>query len=149
MAPGVTLTPFYAVEAAKLRSDGFNETALAGAGLFALNVRGQTASSVPMFFGARLAGDIDIGNGMRLRPSIQAAYVPEFAPVRNQFAGLANLPGATFLTDGARPARSSAQVKAGAELAVLENVAISASFDGEFSNRANTYAGKGAVRVSW
>ena len=144
-----TLTPFYAVEAAKLRSDGFNETAIAGAGLFALNVRGQTASSVPMFFGARLAGEIDIGNGMRLRPSVQAAFVAEFAPVRNQVAGLINLPGATFLTDGARPARSSAQVKAGAELAVLENVAVSANFDGEFSNRSNTYAGKGAVKVSW
>ena len=106
MAPGVTLTPFYAVEAAKLRSDGFNETAIAGAGLFALNVRGQTASSVPMFFGARLTGDMDIGNGMRFRPSIQLAYVPELAPVRNQVAGLVNLPGAVFLTDGARPARS-------------------------------------------
>ena len=150
VAPGVaTLTPFYAVEAAKLRSDGFNETAIAGAGLFALNVRGQTASSVPMFFGVRLTGDMDIGNGMRLRPSIQAAYVPEFAPVRNQVAGLVNLPGATFLTDGARPARSSAQVKAGAELAVLDNVAISANFDGEFSNRSNTYAGKGAIKVRW
>ena len=149
MAPGVTLTPFYAVEAAKLRSDGFNETAVAGAGLFALNVRGQSASSVPMFFGARLTGDMDLGNGMRLRPSIQAAYVPEFAPVRNQVAGLVNLPGATFLTDGARPARSSVQVKAGAELAVLENVALSANFDGEFSNRSNTYAGKGAVKVRW
>ena len=149
MAPGVTLTPFYAVEAAKLRSDGFNETAIAGAGLFALNVRGQTASSVPMFFGARLAGAIDIGNGMTLRPSVQAAFVAEFAPVRNQVAALVNLPGATFLTDGARPSRSSAQVKAGAEMAVLDNVAVSANFDGEFSNRSNTYAGKGAIKVRW
>ena len=149
VAPGVTLTPFYAVEAAKLRSDGFNETASAGAGLFALNVRGQSASSVPMFFGARLTGDMDVGNGMRVRPSVQVAYVPELAPVRNQVAGLINLPGATFLTDGARPARSSMQVKAGAEMAVLDNVALSANFDGEFSNRANTYAGKGAVKVRW
>ena len=53
-----------------------------------------------------------------------------------------------FLTDGARPARSSVQVKAGAELAVLDNVALSANFDGEFSNRSNTYAGKGAIKVS-
>ena len=149
LTPGVTLTPFYAVEAAKLRSDGFTETPLAGLGLFALNVRGQTASSVPMFFGARLTGDLDLGNGMRLRPSIQAAYVPEFAPVRNQVAGLVNLPGAVFLTDGARPSRSSVQVKTGAELAVLDNIAISANFDGEFSNRSNTYAGKGAIKVRW
>lgn len=49
-----TLTPFAAVEAAQLRTDGFNETPVAGTGLFALNVRGQTASSVPMFFGAPL-----------------------------------------------------------------------------------------------
>ncbi len=149
IAQGVTLTPFYAVEAAKLRSDGFTETPLAGAGIFALNVRGQTASSVPMFFGARLTGDLDLGNGMRLRPSVQAAYVAEFAPVRNQIAGLANLPGAAFIADGARPARASVQVKTGAELALLDNVAISANFDGEFSNRSNTYAGKGAIKVRW
>ncbi len=149
LTPGVTLTPFYAVEAAKLRSNGFTETPLAGIGLFALNVRGQTASSVLMFFGARLAGAWDIGNGMWLRPSIQAAYVAEFAPVRNQIAGLVNLPGAAFLTDGARPARSAVQVKTGAELAVLDNIALSANFDGEFSNRANTYAGKGAIKVRW
>ena len=149
IAPGLTLTPFYAVEAAQLRSNDFTEAPLAGLGLFALKVRGQTASSVPMFFGARLTGDLDLGNGMRLRPSLQAAYVPEFAPVRNQIAGLVNLPGAVFLTDGARPARSALQVKTGAELASLNNVALSANFDGEFSNRSKTNAGRVAIKVRW
>ena len=80
---------------------------------------------------------------------LQAAYVHEFAPVRNQIGTLISLPGSTFLTDGARPSRDAVQVKAGAEVAVLSNVTLSANFDGEFSNRSNTYAGKGAIRVSW
>ncbi len=87
-------------------------------------------------------------DGMWLRPSVQAAYVAEFAPVRNPIAGLVNLPGAAFLTDGARPARLAVQVKTGAELAVLDNIAP-ANFDGEFSNRSNTYSGKGAIKVRW
>ena len=142
-----SLTPFFAVEAAQLRSNGFNETSVAGAGLFALNVHGQTSASVPMFGGARLTGAWDMGNGMWLRPSVQAAYVREFAPVRNQIAGLINLPGAVFLTQGARPSRNGAQVKAGAELDVLQNVSLSANFDGEFSGQSQTYAGKGAIKV--
>jgi len=144
-----TLTPFAAIEAARLSSDGFTETPVVGPGLFALNVQAQHNWSVPTFVGGRVNGTFAVGNGMWLTPSLQVAWVHEFDPARNQTGALINLPGAVFLTDGARPASDAAQVKAGAELVVRDNLRLSANFDGEFSNRGNTYAGKGAVKVSW
>jgi uncharacterized protein with beta-barrel porin domain len=69
--------------------------------------------------------------------------------VRNQTGALVNLPGASFLTTGARPASDAAGLKAGAQLLVRHNLLLSANVEGEFSNRGNTYAGKGSVKVSW
>jgi uncharacterized protein with beta-barrel porin domain len=143
------LTPFTALEWARLYTNGFTETPAAGAGLFALSVAAQTIDSVPFFAGARWTNSIAVGNGMWLTPSLQAAWVHEFDPVRNQTGALVNLPGALFLTNGAQPASDAAELKAGAELLVRANVRLSANFEGEFSNRGNTYAGKGAVKVSW
>ena len=141
------LTPFVALEIAQRRSDGFGETAIAGAGLFALNVSGQSAADVPAFVGLRYSTVTTLGNGMLLKPVLQAAYVHEFAPERQVFAGLNSLPGAVFLVDGARPSRDAAQVKAGAELLIGPRTAIFANFDGEFGNASQLYGGKGGIKV--
>ena len=83
---------------------------------------------------------------MILSPSLQVAYVHDFAPERNEIAGLINLPAATFLVDGARPSRDAAQVKAGAELVIGSQTSIFATFDGEFSGQAQFYGGKGGLK---
>ena len=144
-----TLTPFVALEIASLRSDGFTEQGIAGPGLFALNVAGQSAADVPAFVGLRYATVTTLGNGMLFKPVIQAAYVHEFAPYRQLFAGIASLPGAVFLVDGARPARDAAQVKAGGELAIGPRSAIFANFDGEFARANQLYGGKGGIKVAF
>ena len=144
-----TLTPFVALEIASLRSDGFTEQGIAGPGLFALNVAGQSTADVPAFVGLRYATVTTLGNGMVFKPVIQAAYVHEFAPYRQIFAGIASLPGAVFLVDGARPARDAAQVKAGGELAIGPRSAIFANFDGEFARANQLYGGKGGIKVAF
>ena len=146
---GGTITPFIALEIADLRTNGFGEQTIAGPGLFALNVSGQSAADVPSFVGARYSTAMVLGNGLVFRPTIQAAYVHEFAPYRQQFAGIASLPGATFLVDGARPGRDAAQVKVGGELAIGPRSVIFANFDGEFSGVSQLYAGKGGIKYLW
>ena len=146
-AVGGTITPFVALEIADLRSDGFGEQAITGPGLFALDVSGQSAADVPSFVGLRFSQVSALGGGMVLKPTLQVAYVHEFAPYRQQFAGIASLPGAVFLVDGARPARDAAQVKAGFELAIGPRTAVFANFDGEFSGVDQLYAGKGGIKV--
>jgi outer membrane autotransporter protein len=44
---------------------------------------------------------------------------------------------------------NAAQIKTGAKLALNPWAAVYANFEGEFSNRSQTYAGKGGVKVSW
>lgn len=144
-----TITPFVALELAQLRSNGFGETAVSGPGLFRLNVNGQSVADVPGFVGARYQSLMALGNGMTLSPSLQLAYVHEFAPYRQQIGNLSALPGATFLVDGARPSRNAAQVKAGGELQIGPHSALFANFDGEFSGVDQLYAGKGGFRYVW
>ena len=143
------LTPFVAIEAAGLRSDGFSETNVSGPTVLGLAVQGQTRATVPGFLGARFQTTTAIGNGLILVPTIQVAYVHDFSPQRSETNALINLPGATFLVDGARPSYNSAQVKAGAELIVGAHSVLFANFDGEFSGRDQFYGGKGGLRYVW
>ena len=146
---GGVLTPFVALEVADLRSNGFTENSVTGAGNFILNESGQSQASVPAFVGARLQRVTDIGGGMILSPTLQAAYVHEFAPYRQEYGQLVSLPGSSFLVDGARPSRNAAQVKAGAELAIGPHTSIYANFEGEFSGLEQFYGGKGGIRYVW
>jgi uncharacterized protein with beta-barrel porin domain len=59
------------------------------------------------------------------------------------------LPGASFIVNGATPVPNSAVTSAGAELRFLNGWTIAARFDGEFADRAQTYAGTGTLRYTW
>jgi len=55
------------------------------------------------------------------------------------------LPGASFVVNGATPAKNSA----GAELRLANGVSLLAKFDGEFAAHSSTYAGTGTIRHTW
>ena len=148
-ALGGSVTPFAAIEAASLRTNGFSEFNLSGPTVLGLNVQGQNTASVPGFLGARFQATAGLGNGLVLLPTLQAAYVHEFSPQRSDVNTLINLPGAVFLVNGARPAINAAQVKAGAELVVGAHSVLFANFDGEFSGVNQFYGGKGGFRYTW
>jgi uncharacterized protein with beta-barrel porin domain len=57
--------------------------------------------------------------------------------------------GASFIVNGAAPAKNSALTSAGAELRLANGVTLIGKFDGEFASRSSTYAGTGTVRYSW
>jgi outer membrane autotransporter protein len=59
------------------------------------------------------------------------------------------LPGASFIVNGATPAKNSALASAGTELRLANGVSLLAKFDGEFASRSSTYAGTGMVRYTW
>src|SRR5262249_11752059 len=59
------------------------------------------------------------------------------------------LPGASFIVNGATPAKNSALASAGAELRYANGVSFIAKFDGEFAGHSNTYAGTGTIRYTW
>ena len=144
---GETVMPCVALEVASLCSRGFGEQAIAGPGLFALNVSGQSTADVPALVGFRVSGLSDLGLGVVFKPVLQLAYVHDFSPERQVMAGFNSLPGAVFLVDGARPARDAGQVKVSGELLIGPRTAIFANFDGEFAKANQLYGGKGGVNV--
>ena len=59
------------------------------------------------------------------------------------------LPGASFVVNGATPAKNSALTSAGVELRLANGVSLLAKFDGEFAAHSSTYAGTGTFRRKW
>lgn len=142
------VTPFTAIEIAHLHTKPFIEQAAGGVGMFALGFKSQGVASTPTFIGLKAEGRFDLA-GAILTPWISLAWRHEWSTSRTQTASLVALPGASFVIIGASPARDAAQVKAGVNLAVTQQVAVFASFEGEFGTKNPVYGGKGGVKVAW
>ena len=146
------VTPFAAVQFAELWQNGFTETnpvPAGAAGPLGLTYGSISVSSLPTFVGAQFDTRIAFANGMALSPYARVSWVHEFNPNRAINAGFIALPSAAFTVDGPRASSDAVRVDAGAKLAIRPNAWLFASFDGEFSNRSQSYAGKGGVRVAW
>jgi uncharacterized protein with beta-barrel porin domain len=59
------------------------------------------------------------------------------------------LPGASFIVNGAVPAKDAALASAGAEFRLTNGVTLLGKLDSEFAKPSATYAGTGTVRVAW
>ena len=86
---------------------------------------------------------------MTLSPYARVSWVHEFKPDRAINPSFIALPTAAFSVDGPRASSDAARIDAGAKLAVSRNAWLFASFDGEFSSRSQSYAGKGGAKVTW
>jgi outer membrane autotransporter protein len=84
-----------------------------------------------------------------LSPYARLSWVHEFNPDRAINASFIALPAAAFTVDGPRAASEAARIDAGAKFAISPNAWLFASFDGEFSDRSQSYAAKGGARVVW
>ncbi len=145
------VTPFAAVQPAQLWQNGFTEASPApvGADPLGLSFGSKSVTSLPTFLGAQFDTRFAFRNGMALSPYARLSWVHEFKPDRAINAAFIALPGAAFTVDGPRAASDAARIDAGAKLAIRPNAWLFASFGGEFSDRSQSYAGKGGVRVSW
>ena len=147
----MAITPFAAVEVARIHTDPFVETSRTITGLpgmLGLAYASQGTSSVPTYLGGRIETRIAYGE-VSLVPWASVAWAHEFASRRDQTGYLSALPGASFSTSGARPSRDSLQVKAGAQLEITRYAALYATFEGEFLAKNPVYTGKGGLKVGW
>jgi outer membrane autotransporter protein len=104
---------------------------------------------VPTFLGLQFDSRYYLPGGTVLSPYTRVSWVHEFNPTRQVTNSFIALPGTLFTVDGPHAARDAAKVEVGGKLAITRGVKAFASFDGEFSNRSQAYAGKGGVIVSW
>ncbi len=146
------VTPFAAVQVSQLWQNGFTETNPLPAGAvdpLGLSFGSRSVTSLPTFLGAQFDTRFVFRNGMALSPYARLSWVHEFNPDRAINPTFIALPDAAFTVDGPRAASDAARIDAGARLALASNAWLFASFDGEFSSRSQSYAGKGGARFAW
>ncbi len=142
------VTPYAALQAQSFRTPSYSETDVNGGG-FALAYNSRTGTDTRSELGARFDRVLALYTTAVLSLRARLAWAhdwvsdPTLAPV------FQTLPGASFVVNGAVPAKDSALASAGAEYRLASGVTLLAKFDGEFAAHSSTYAGTGTVRYSW
>jgi outer membrane autotransporter protein len=140
--------PYAALQAQSFRTPSYTETDVSGGG-FALSNNARTATDTRSELGARFDHRLPTTPGAALTLRARLAWAHDWVSDPTLAAVFQTLPGASFIVNGATPAKDSALASAGAELALANGVTLLARFDGEFANRSQTYAGTGTLRYSW
>jgi outer membrane autotransporter protein len=142
------VTPYVAIQAQSFRTPGYSETDTTGGG-FALAYNSRTGTNTRSELGTRFDRVLALYTNAVLSLRARVAWAhdwmsdPTLAPVFQA------LPGASFIVNGATPAKNSALASAGTELLLANGIALLAKFDGEFASHSSTYAGTGTVRYTW
>lgn len=142
------LTPYAAAQTQAFRTPIYSETDRAGSGL-GLTYRGRTASDTRSELGVRFDRATLVSPNAVLTLRGRAAWAHDWVSDPTLNAAFQALPGASFIVNGATPAKDAALASAGAELKFSNGVALSAKFDGEFAARSTTYSGTASLRYAW
>ncbi|MBV9456522.1 MAG: autotransporter outer membrane beta-barrel domain-containing protein, partial [Bradyrhizobium sp.] len=126
----------------------YAEQVLSGSGNFALGYAAKSVTDARSELGLRSDTSLALPEGvLTLRGRL--AWAHDFDPNRSVAATFQALPGASFVVNGAAQASDSMLTTASAEMKWMNGWSAAATFEGEFSNVTNSYAGKGVVRYNW
>jgi autotransporter-associated beta strand protein/T5SS/PEP-CTERM-associated repeat protein len=142
------IAPYAAIQAQSFRTPTYSETDVNGGG-FALGYNGRTATDTRSELGARFDRLLALNPNAALALRVRLAWAHDWVSDPTLGAVFQALPGASFIVNGAAPAKNSALTSAGAELRLANGVTLIGKFDGEFASRSSTYAGTGTIRYSW
>ncbi|WP_244525110.1 MULTISPECIES: autotransporter outer membrane beta-barrel domain-containing protein [Bradyrhizobium] len=146
--PWMGITPYAAGQFTAYSLPAYAEQVLSGAGTFALNYAAKDVTASRSEFGVRTDKSFAMQNAiLTLRGRV--AWAHDFNTDRNVTALFQTLPGASFVVNGAAQAHDSALVTGAAEMKWVNGFSLAGTFEGQFSNVTNSYAGKGVVRYSW
>jgi outer membrane autotransporter protein len=142
------LTPYAAIQAQNFRTPSYSETDASGGG-FALAYNARTGTDTRSELGARFDRILAFNPGAVLTLRGRLAWAHDWVSDPTLGAVFQTLPGASFIVNGATPAKNSALASAGTELRLANGVSLLGKFDGEFAGHSSTYAGTGTVRYAW
>jgi outer membrane autotransporter protein len=142
------IAPYAAIQAQSFRTPSYSETDVNNGG-FALAYNSRTGTHTRSELGARFDRLIALYPAAALSLRGRLAWAHDWVSDPTLAAAFQTLPGASFIVNGAIPAKDSALVSAGAELRLASGVALLGKFDGELASRSSTYAGTGTVRYTW
>jgi len=142
------VAPYAAVQAQAFHTPAYNE--LDGTlGGFGLNYNARNGSDTRSELGARFDQALPIATTAVLALNARAAWAHDWVTNPSRTPVFQALPGASFIVNGATPVSDSALLSAGGELRFLSGWTIGGRFDGEFADRAQTYAGTATLRYVW
>ena len=142
------VTPYAAIQAQNFHTPSYAETDTNGGG-FALAYNARSATDTRSELGARFDQALPIATSALLALNARAAWAHDWVTNPSLMPAFQALPGANFIVNGATPVPNSALASTGAELRFLNGWALGGRLDGEFANRAQTYAGTGTLRYVW
>ena len=140
------VTPYVGVDAYALDSDGFTENSHnlnGGPGILGLTFASDSTTSVTSSLGIQFDTQYALAYDRVLTPFVRVAWVHEYDPDRSLRSFLTASPLASFAVDGASAAGDVARVDAGLKLDLSERIALFGFFEGQFGDRAQSYAGVG------
>ena len=142
------VAPYAAVQAQAFHTPAYNELdgTLGGCGL---NYNARNGSDTRSELGARFDQALPIATTAVLALNARVAWAHDWVTNPSLTPVFQALPGANFIVNGATPVPNLALTSAGAELRFLNGWAIGGRFDGEFADRAQTYAGTATLRYVW
>jgi uncharacterized protein with beta-barrel porin domain len=148
ITPWMGVTPYAAGQFTTIDLPAYAEQVLAGTGNFALNYAAKTATDARTELGVRTDRSFAMRDGvLTLRGRL--AWAHDYMTDRNVGAVFQSLPGSFFVVNGAAQAQNSALTTLAAEMRWMNHWSVAATFEGEFSDVYNSYAGKGVVRYTW
>jgi uncharacterized protein with beta-barrel porin domain len=142
------LTPYAAVQAQNFHTPTYSEADVSGGG-FGLTYNSRNATDTRSELGARFDRPFLLNWNAVLALRGKIAWAHDWITDPSLMPVFEALPGASFLVNGATPAKNSALTSAGAELRLINGVSVLAKFDGEFASHSQTYGGTGTVRYVW
>jgi autotransporter-associated beta strand protein len=142
------ITPYAAIQAQSFHTPGYTETDAIANG-FGLAFGSRDATDYRSELGARFDRVLAVYTNAVLALRGRVAWAHDRVSDPTLLPVFQALPGASFIVDGATPAKNSALTSAGAELRLANGVTLLAKFDGEFAAHSSTYAGTGTVRYRW
>jgi len=142
------LTPYAAIQSQTFHTPSYSESDL-NAGGFALAFNSRNATDTRSELGGRFDRLLLLNPEAALTLRARVAWAHDWISDPSLVPLFQALPGASFIVNGATPAKNSALTSAGAELRLANGVALLAKFDGEFAAHSSTYAGTGTVRYTW
>jgi uncharacterized protein with beta-barrel porin domain len=145
---GLGITPYAAGQFTTFDLPAYAESVVAGSPLFAQTYAAKSVTDTRSELGIRTDKSFAMQNGIvTLRGRL--AWAHDFNPDRSIAPTFQSLPGASFVVNGAAQAPDSALTTASAEWQWTNGWSAAATFEGEFSNVTQSYAGKGAIRYAW
>ena len=145
---GIGITPYAAAQFVTFNLPAYAEQVIVGTSNFALAYNAKDVTDPRTELGIRTDKSWALADGM-LTLRGRFAWAHDYDPDRSIAATFQSLPGASFVVNGAAQAADSALTTASVEMRWKNGWSAAATFEGEFSNVTQSYAGKGVVRYVW